>query len=312
MKKTTTFFSKISALLIVLLTCGAITAETNYGIKIAGTELTSANAGAINNTNFPKLGLAEGGSITYDHSKKTFTLTGVTANVTSGNFMEITSSAEAFDYTINLIENNVITSHSEHFILLYRNLIVKGSGSLKGTSINNCGIYVYKSTLTIKNTTIEAIGRWGITANGGSSNEHLIIEKSNVTATGTSGSICDFQSITLTDCDITQPEGAAVAANGTKGYAVMLSGSVVKTEVKISPITGLSTLAAEGINVWGEKGVISIEIPGSASGHTAHIYSVSGMLARTLSLQGTEGQVAVPAGIYIVRIGTAIEKVVVR
>lgn len=92
----------------------------------------------------------------------------------------------------------------------------------------------------------------------------------------------------------------------------MLSGSVVKTEVKISPITGLSTLAAEGINVWGEKGVISIEIPGSASGHTAHIYSVSGMLARTLSLQGTEGQVAVPAGIYIVKIGTAIEKVVVR
>ena len=226
--------------------------------------------------------------------------------------MEITSSAEAFDYTINLIENNVITSHSEHFILLYRNLIVKGSGSLKGTSINNCGIYVYKSTLTIKNTTIEAIGRWGITANGGSSNEHLIIEKSNVTATGTSGSICDFQSITLTDCDITQPEGAAVAANGTKGYAVMLSGSVVKTEVKISPITGLSTLAAEGINVWGEKGVISIEIPGSASGHTAHIYSVSGMLVRTLPLQGTKEYVTVPAGIYIVKIGNAIEKVVVR
>jgi len=227
MKKTTTFFSKISALLIVLLTCGAITAETNYGIKIAGTELTSANAGAINNTNFPKLGLAEGGSITYDHSKKTFTLTGVTANVTSGNFMEITSSAEAFDYTINLIENNVITSHSEHFILLYRNLIVKGSGSLKVTS-DDCGILIYNDTLTIKNTTIEAIGRWGITANGGSSNEHLIIEKANVTATGAEGSICDFQSITLTDCEIIQPEGAI-----NNGHAVMLSGSVVKTEVKI-------------------------------------------------------------------------------
>ncbi|HPO48263.1 MAG TPA: hypothetical protein PLS09_05335, partial [Paludibacteraceae bacterium] len=178
--------------------------------------------------------------------------------------------------------------------------------------INNCGIYVYMSTLTIKNTTIEAIGRWGITANGGSSNEHLIIEKSNVTATGTSGSICDFQSITLTDCKITQPEGATVATNGTKGYAVMLDGSVVKTEVKISPTTGLSTLAAEGINVWGEKGTISIEIPGSAWGRTAHIYSVSGILVRTLPLQGTEGQVVVPAGIYIVKIGNAIEKVVAR
>jgi hypothetical protein len=36
------------------------------------------------------------------------------------------------------------------------------------------------------------------------------------------------------------------------------------------------------------------------------------MLVRTLPLQGTEGQVTVPAGIYIVRIGNAIEKVVVR
>ena len=256
MKKTTTFFSKISALLIVLLTCGAITAETNYGIKIAGTELTSANAGAINNTNFPKLGLAEGGSITYDHSKKTFTLTSVTANVTSGNFMEITSSAEAFDYTINLIENNVITSHSEHFILLYRNLIVKGSGSLKGTSINNCGIYVYKSTLTIKNTTIEAIGRWGITANGGSSNEHLIIDNSNVTATGGGGSICDFQSITLTNCKIIQPEGAI-----NDGSSVTLDGSVVTSEVKIEPIIiHYDGDNDQGIGAYGETFTAAIRL----------------------------------------------------
>jgi len=39
---------------------------------------------------------------------------------------------------------------------------------------------------------------------------------------------------------------------------------------------------------------------------------VSGMLVRTLPLQGTKEYVTVPAGIYIVRIGTAIEKVVVR
>jgi hypothetical protein len=92
----------------------------------------------------------------------------------------------------------------------------------------------------------------------------------------------------------------------------MLNGSVVTSEVKISPTTGLSTLATEDIHVWGERGVISIEIPGSAWGRTAHIYNVSGMLVRTLPLQGTKEYVTVPAGIYIVRIGTAIEKVVVR
>ncbi|HQO48448.1 MAG TPA: T9SS type A sorting domain-containing protein, partial [Paludibacteraceae bacterium] len=148
---------------------------------------------------------------------------------------------------------------------------------------------------------------WGIAGNDGSSNEHLIIEKANVTATGAEGSICDFQSITLTNCEIIQPEGAI-----NDGNSIVLGGSVVTSEVKISPTTGLSTLAAEGIYVWGERGEISIEIPDSASERTAHIYNVSGMLARTLSLQGTEGQVAVPAGIYIVKIGNAIEKVVVR
>ncbi|HQC03989.1 MAG TPA: T9SS type A sorting domain-containing protein [Paludibacteraceae bacterium] len=125
-----------------------------------------------------------------------------------------------------------------------------------------------------------------------------------------------MQSITLTDCEITQPAGAAVAANGSRGQAVMLNGEKVTSEVKISPTTGLSTLAAEGIYVWGEKGVISIEIPfllkGESGAKVAHIYNVSGILVRTLPLQGTEGQVAVPAGIYIVKIGNAIEKVVVR
>ncbi|HQC04297.1 MAG TPA: T9SS type A sorting domain-containing protein, partial [Paludibacteraceae bacterium] len=141
--------------------------------------------------------------------------------------------------------------------------------------------------------------------------EHLIIENSNVTATGADGSICDFQTITLTNCEITQPAGAI-----NNGHAVTLNGEVVTSEVKISPTTGLSTLAAEGIYVWGEKGAISIEIPyflkGESGANVAHIYNVSGVLVRTLPLQGTKEQVAVPAGIYIVKIGTAIEKVVVR
>ncbi|HOA46080.1 MAG TPA: hypothetical protein PKH88_01135 [Paludibacteraceae bacterium] len=176
MKKTTTL-SKMSTLFIVLLTCGAMTAQiTNYGIYIAGTELTSDNAGAINNTNFPSLGLAEGGTITYDHSEKTFTLTGVTANVDSARFMRISDSAEKADYTINLVGTNAITNNGgTATIATYRNLIVEGSGSLKVTS-DDCGILIYNDTLTIKNTTVEAKGVWGFVGWDGSSGEHLIIE----------------------------------------------------------------------------------------------------------------------------------------
>ncbi len=97
---------------------------------------------------------------------------------------------------------------------------------------------------------MEAIGSYGIIGNNGSIGEHLIIENSNVTATGADGSICDFQTITLTNCEITQPAGAI-----NNGHAVTLNGEVVTSEVKISPTTGLSYFAAEGIYVWGEKGI---------------------------------------------------------
>lgn len=120
----------IIALLIGVLTCGMMDAQTNYGIKIAGTELTSSNAYAINNTNFPGLALTSG-TITYDHGTKTFTFNGVKVSMTENlNFMIISNDAIVGDYKINLIGNNSISSRAGSTIHTYRSLTIEGSGSL--------------------------------------------------------------------------------------------------------------------------------------------------------------------------------------
>ena len=196
----------------------------SYGIQIAGTNLTSGNVGAIKNENFPNLGLTSG-TITYNHDTKTFTLDGVNANVSSGNFIHITELADVAEYKINLIGNNVINT-ADASIKIYRNLNIEGSGSLKLTANIGSGIYVL-STLTIRNTNIEAKGAWGIAGLNGKNGEKLMIENSTVKATGPSGSMCNFQNITLNSCEITKPVGAEVGYNVSNGQGIMVGGYVV-------------------------------------------------------------------------------------
>ena len=250
-------------LFVALFVCGAMTAQNNYGIQIAGTELTSTNAGAINNNNFPNLGLASGGSITYDHSSKTFTLTNVQASVANSTFIQIIRGVGIpfTTYKINLVgSSNITASGGISAIYTENNLTIEGSGSLKLTAEgNSVGIYVRDGTLTIRNTRVEAIGKWGITGFTGRDGETLTIENSVVKATGKAGgSIMDFQTITLTGCDISQPAGAAVATNGTYGKAVMLNDSVVRSQVVIEPtrnyplwVGGVQVSSANASNITG-------------------------------------------------------------
>ena len=67
-----------SLLMIVLLAGLAAQAATNYGIKVAGVNVTSDNASGVTGTNIS-------GSVTYNNSTKTLTMTNVTINLTSGS-----------------------------------------------------------------------------------------------------------------------------------------------------------------------------------------------------------------------------------
>ena len=232
------FFTKQFFLFLIgIMLCGTISAQTNYGIKIAGKNLTNLNATSINNDSFPNLEVTNG-TITYDHSTKTITLNEVKVNVNSGYFILITEFAPTTEYKINLIGNNTINTGSSS-IITFRNLIIEGNSSLKVISNDDCGIFVGSNrTLTINNTTVDVTGgSFGIAGENGKSGENLIIENSYVKATGNNdGSICNLQNITLNNCVIVQPEDAIIADNDTCGQAVMLNNSVVTSEVIIEPI----------------------------------------------------------------------------
>ena len=70
---------KLYSLLTVVLLAGlAAQGATNYGIKVAGVSVTSANAANVTGSNIS-------GTVTYNNSTKTLTMTNVTINLTSGS-----------------------------------------------------------------------------------------------------------------------------------------------------------------------------------------------------------------------------------
>ena len=107
--------------------------------------------------------------------------------------------------------------------------IMGSSGSLTIESPNAHGIFIdQQKTLTIDNTTLNVqAGRTGITS-WQQKKENLVINHANVSVKGAMGSICDLGSLTLNDCFIVSPSGAAFS-----GGAVKVNGTTVKDEIVI-------------------------------------------------------------------------------
>lgn len=300
-------------LIIGFILCGAINAQINYGIYIAGTELTSANVDTIDGKNFPNLELTNG-TITYNHDAKTFTLNDVNANVNSGSFILIREYSEVADYKINLIGNNIVNTDANAAINTFRMLIIEGDGSIKATSNKDCGIYIHdNTTLKISNTRVEAIGKWGIAGMEGSFEETLIIENSTVKATGPSGSICHLQNITLTDCKITQPAGAVI---GTSNYtlAITHNGLLVTSEVIIEPETGINNFNSEAaFSIYPNPATNLINIISENANEIVTISDISGKIVyseKTSDKQSSINISQLSAGMYIIRIGSKTAKFV--
>ena len=195
-------------------------AQTEYDLKICGTQVTSDNCG--------DLSVIAGveGTVSYDPDSKTLTLEGAKLNVerkVSCIWSEING------LTIKVSGTNELNAEDWAAITVNAPTTITGGGTLNAKSEEGCGIYADGTNLTIKDCIVNAKGLYGITGYDGSK-EKLLISKATVTAEGRDGSICDFKEITLEDCAITQPAGAVV--DNSRG-AVVLNGETVTSEVKI-------------------------------------------------------------------------------
>ena len=91
---------------------------------------------------------------------------------------------------------------------------------------------MYNSSLTVEGVKLYAEGDYGVAGVDGKSGEILTLRNAYVEATGSSGSICDLQSLVLDGCAITLPTGAAFDTNK---HAVLLNGELVTDKVVIEP-----------------------------------------------------------------------------
>ena len=193
----------------------------SYGLYICNTQVTTINAADV-------LG---DGVFSYDTDTQTLTI--------SGNHIEDEAIEIVRNWMSGLTINVATDAEMYGFFDLFGNTTLTGEGKLTINTAYDCGIYLENATLTIEDMNLDVSGGWGIA--GDPENEHLIIRNSNIHAKGLKGAICDFNSITLEGCSITQPEGGYISDG-----AIMDSNGYEAEEVTItSDETAIEGIAAD-------------------------------------------------------------------
>ena len=217
-------------LVLIMLSSTSVKAALEFGIKVAGVEVTSNMRYDL--TEIPGVS----GKVSFDPNLRTLTLeNAIIESDEVGIYNESCS-----DLCIEIIGTCTITSNGSSPIHLCESTYIYGTNGskliLQVTS--NVGALVFEGApLEIKNCTVEAEGGyWGITGYGNDT-EVLTIRNSVVKAKISNkdqgrGSLYDVGNLVLDGCSIIEPSGAAFDKT-LKGVA--LNGQVVKDEVVIAP-----------------------------------------------------------------------------
>ena len=206
------------------------TKKEDFGLMIAGTEVTRGNCGDLSSINGVE------GKASFDPETYTLYLDGATINGGSTNAIFMSGDKEL---TINVSNNVTLSSDESSVLRLMGNVTINGEGTLNVTAVDaRCGIYMFKD-LVIDRCTVIASGDWGIAGENGSA-ERLIVRAATVKATGGDYTpIADLKSLSLLGCRIVTPEGGEY---NTTNHYVMLDGAPWLGTVVISPVVQQSDL----------------------------------------------------------------------
>ena len=206
--------------MLLLLAGSSASAQTKYGLEIAGVKVTSANCSDLSVIDGVK------GKVSYDPTTKTLTLEDATID---GKERQGIWSNDELTF---VVKGEVSITSDWSGMKLYNNATIKGNGQLTLKSRDASSLYT-GGVLLIKDCTVYAEGKWGIVGNDGTSGESLTIKNASVTAKGTEGSIRDLADFTLEGCEITKPAGAVW--NAEENAVCDASGYVITDEVVIEP-----------------------------------------------------------------------------
>ena len=216
----------------------------NGNIEVAGTTVNWENAADV-------LG---DGTVSYDIAANTLTLNN--ANI------EREYPGIAIDHTgvkIVLVGDNTITSSYNYAgILSWKDLTIMGEGSL--TVSGGSGINVDYGDFIIQGGSRVTAVATGMTYNAGitgSSSFSMIVDDAYVRATGSSdnsGVISGFGSLTLTDCELVSPAGAAWNAANHRlelNGAAVVDASIASTTYFLE-VCGYAVTSANAADILGD------------------------------------------------------------
>ncbi|WP_315302861.1 leucine-rich repeat protein [Tannerella forsythia] len=199
---------------------------------------------------------------------------------------------------------------------------VDASGTVKGIAPGTATITVKTAdggktatcAVTVKAAAAPAVKVTGITLNYSAITVNGDLERVQLIATVAPATATD-QSLTWTssDASVASVDGAGLVTIRKKGKATVTAkandGSGVSASCLFDVIRTVANETIDGLRIYVADGALRLALPKT---ETVHIYNVEGSLVRTLVLPASDHVQPLPAGVYVVRVGERVTKVMVK
>ena len=199
---------------------------------------------------------------------------------------------------------------------------VDASGTVKGIAPGTATITVKTAdggktatcAITVKAAVAPPVKVTGITLNHASITVNGDLERVQLIATVAPATATD-QSLTWTssDASVASVDGAGLVTIRKKGKATVTAkandGSGVSASCLFDVIRTVANETIDGLRVYVADGALRLALPKT---ETVHIYNVEGSLVRTLVLPAGDHVLPLPSGVYVVRVGERVAKVMVK
>ena len=199
---------------------------------------------------------------------------------------------------------------------------VDASGTVKGIAPGTATITVKTAdggktatcAVTVKEAAAPPVKVTDITLNYASITVNGDLERVQLIATVAPATATD-QSLTWTssDASVASVDGAGLVTIRKKGKATVTAkandGSGVSASCLFDVIRTVANETIDGLRIYAADGALRLALPKT---ETVHIYNVEGSLVRTLVLPAGDHVLPLPSGVYVVRVGETVEKVMVK
>ena len=199
---------------------------------------------------------------------------------------------------------------------------VDASGTVKGIAPGTATITVKTAdggktatcAVTVKAAAAPAVKVTGITLNYSSITVNGDLERVQLIATVAPATATD-QSLTWTssDASVASVDGAGLVTIRKKGKATVTAkandGSGVSASCLFDVIRTVANETIDGLRIYAADGALRLALPAP---ETVHIYNVEGSLVKTLILPAGDHVLPLPSGVYVVRVGEWVTKVMVK